>query len=628
MKNLYSSSALVVLAVLFVLLTMLSSIVLRGWRVDLTENRLYTLSEGTVNIVQSLDEPVRLRLYFSDSASEDLPQIRRYARRVWELMQEIADRSDGRVEIERIDPEPFSEAEDAAARYGLEAAPLNQAGDVLYFGIAGTNSVDGLEVIPFLSPNREASLEYDLARMIATLASPDQPRVGLVSGLPMSGGFDMQTGRRNPSWGIFDQWTELFDVTTVQPDATELPDDLDALVVVHPRNLSADLMFAIDQFVLGGGRLLAFVDPFAEADPGDNPGDPAARFMAERSSSLEPLFDAWGVEMDSSKFVADLGRALQVTLRQGEPPTRHPAILGLGPGDLSDRDIVTSELSSVNVASSGALVAAGQAGDPESGDTDQDAGSVTMEPLMRSSARSGLLDAERLRMMSDPGALIEELGVDEQRYTLAARLTGEAETAFPERVGDNGLARGTVNAIVVADTDLLSDNMWVQRQSFLGSTILNPFADNGALAVNALENLLGSADLISIRSRATSNRPFDLVEDLRRQAEARLRQTEQQLEAELRETEDRLTQLQQRRGASDLSILTPEQEAEIDRFMAQRLEIRRQLRQVRRELDEEIEALGARVKFINIALMPLVVTIIALVVAWRRRRMQHGGSSA
>ena len=612
MRNVYSSSALAVLAVLFIVLTMLSSIVFKGWRLDLTENNLYTLSEGTVDIAESLDQKISLKLYFSDSASEDLPQIRSYAERVWELMQELAAQSDGRIELERIDPEPFSEAEDDAARYGLEAVPLNQAGDVLYLGVVGTNSVDGLEILPFLSPNREAFLEYDLARTVSTLAAPDLPRVGLISGLPISGGFDMQTGQRTPSWAVFEQWSELFDLTTIDPGATELAPDFDALVIVHPKDLTEDLMFAIDQFVLDGGRLLAFVDPYAEADPGENPNDPAARFMAERSSTLGPLFRAWGIEMDTEQFVADLGRALQVTIAQGQPPVRHPAILGLSGSDLSERDIVTGDLNTVNVASSGALL-----------DLDENSG-PTFEFLMQSSERSGLLATERLRMAADPSALIDEVGLDDERYTVAARLTGEAQTAFPERAGEAGRSSGIVNAIVVADTDLLADNMWVQRQSFLGSVILNPFADNGALAVNALENLLGDADLISIRSRSTSTRTFELVEDLRRQAEARLRETEQRLEAELGETENRLTQLQQGRGDSDLSILTPEQEAEIDRFMAQRLEIRQQLRQVRRELDEEIEALGTRIKIVNIALIPLLVTVVALVVAWRRRRQQHG----
>lgn len=620
MKNFYSSSALAVLAVLFVVLTMLSGIVFKGWRLDLTENNRYTLSEGTINIAQSLEEPIRLRLYFSDSASEDLPQIRSYAERVWELMQELAAHSDGMIKLERIDPQPFTEAEDDAARYGLEGVPLNQAGDVLYLGVAGTNSVDGLEVLPFLSPNRETSLEYDLARLVSTLSSPDLPKVGLISRLQLSGGFNMQTGQRTPSWAVFDQWSELFDLTTVESDATELPADLDALVLVHPKDLSDDMLLAIDQFVLAGGRLLAFVDPYAESDPGEDPSDPAARFMAERASTLDPLFEAWGIAMDTEQFVADLGRALQVTVQQGQPPVRHPAILGLTGSDLSERDIVTSDLETVNVASAGTLERLDENEEGNEG--------LEFEVLMQSSEQSGLLATERLRMANDPSALIEEVGLDERRYTLAARLSGEVETAFPGQIDDSGRSSGMLNAIIVADTDLLSDNMWVQRQNFLGSAILNPFADNGAFAVNALENLLGNADLISIRSRSTSTRTFDLVEDLRRQAEARLRETEQRLEAELRETESRLTQLQQGRGDSDLSILTPEQEAEIDRFMDQRLEIRRQLRQVRRELDEEIEALGTRIKIINIVLVPLLVTIIALLVAWRRRRQQHGANKS
>jgi len=613
MNKFHSTGALAILAVLFVVLTMLASLLFRGARLDLTENGLYTLADGTRNIVSSLAEPVTLKLYFSDQASADLPQIRRYADRVWELMQELASHSGGSIRLERIDPLPFSEAEDDAARYGLEAVPLSQAGDQLYLGLVGINTVDGLERVPFLSPNREAFLEYDLARMVASLATPERPQVGLISGLPMSGGFNMQTGQRNPAWSVYEQWQELFEITTVSATATELPSDLDALVLVHPKQLSDDLLRSIDQFVLGGGRLLAFVDPYAEADPGEDPNDPASRFLAERASSLGPLLENWGVDFDSDSFVADLGRALQVTIRQGQPPVRHPAILGLAAEDFSQSDIVTGELGLVNVASVGSLV-----------DLERDG--VDFEPLILSSDRAGLLPAERLRMLSDPSDLIAELGIDEGRHVLAVRLTGTVASAFADSLPEGGLAEGALNAIVIADTDLLTDNLWVQRQNFLGQVLLNPFADNGALAVNAVENLLGNADLISIRSRSTSNRPFDLVDDLRREAEARLRATEQQLEAELAETENRLTQLQQSRGDADLSILTPEQESEIDRFMEQRLEIRQQLRQVRRQLDEEIESLGARVKLINIALMPLLVTLVALLVAWRRRKAQHGAS--
>ncbi|MEM7055249.1 MAG: GldG family protein, partial [Pseudomonadota bacterium] len=294
-KSFYTGASLVLLAVLFVIITMLSTALFKNWRLDLTENRLYTLSEGTTNIAQSLTEPVTLRLYFSEAASEDLPQIRRYADRVFELMQEMADRSDGQLNIQRIDPAPFSEAEDDAARYGLEGVPISQAGDVLYLGIVGTNTIDGLETLPFVSPQREAFLEYDLARMLHALSQPDLPSVGLLSGLPLSGGFNMQTGQQNPAWAVFDQLNELFNVTQLQADATELPQALDALVLIHPKNLGDELWRAIDQFVLGGGRLLAFIDPYAEADAGDNPMDPASAMMAERHSSLGPLMQAWGV---------------------------------------------------------------------------------------------------------------------------------------------------------------------------------------------------------------------------------------------------------------------------------------------------------------------------------------------
>ena len=615
MNKLYSTTALVVLAVLFVAATMLSGALLSGARVDLTEHRLYTLSEGTVNLLGSLEEPVTLTLYFSDGASADLPQIRNYATRVREMLDEMAARADGNLIVRRVDPEPFTEEEDDADRYGIDAVPLSAAGDALYLGIVGTNQLDGLEVLPFLSPARERFLEYDLARMVYSLSRLDHPRVGLLSRLPIHGGMNPQTGQQRPAWAVYEQLAEMFELETVSPQATELPADLDALVLIHPRDLEPELEYAIDQFVLGGGRLLAFVDPYAEADPGPDPHDPAAAFLAQRHSTLEPMFEAWGIELDTEHFVADLGRALQVTLEAGRPPVRHPAILGLTREELSADDVVTAGLDTINLASSGHLRINGES-------------ELSAEPLMVSSNQAGLLPTERLRMMTDPSELIDELGVTGENYILAARVSGQAPSAFPERNGDGHRASGTVNAVIVADTDLLADRLWVERQRFLGSTILSPFAGNGDLVVNAVENLLGSADLIAVRSRATATRPFKLVDSLRREAEARLRATEQRLERELQEAEQRLTELQRARGDADLSILTGEQEAEIDRFMEKRLEVRRQLRQVRRELDRDIEALGTRIKAVNIGLMPALVTVLALVLAWRRRQRQHAGSRA
>ncbi|NBB94019.1 MAG: ABC transporter [Gammaproteobacteria bacterium] len=618
MKNVYSATGLILLAILFLALTILGGAALRGMRVDLTEQGLYTLSSGTKNILEDLEEPVTLEFYFSEDASADLPMVRNFARRVQELLDEMAEQADGELRVRRIDPEPFSEAEDQAASYGLEAVPVGSGGDSLYLGIVGTNMIDGLEVLPFLSPAREQFLEYELARMVYLLSRPDKPRAALLSGIDMDGGMDMQTGQQREPWAIHEQINEMFEVESVTAEDEALPDDLDVLVLVHPQDLNDALLADIERFLAGGGRLLAFVDPYAESAVPANPNDPMAAMNMDRGSDLAPLFEAWGVEFTGDRFVADAGLALQVNTAQSQRPVRHVGILGVTADNMSSDDVITGELDAVNLASAGRL------------DLAEDS-PLTLQTLMHSSEQAGMLDVERLQFLSDPSELIDQMGATGERYTLAARLEGDVPRAFAGEGGDSSeqqAASGNtspyaLNAIVVADVDMLADRYWVSRQRFFNTTMLEPFADNGDFVINAIDNLIGNADLISVRSRATSNRPFTLVESLRREAEQNLRATEQRLEAELAETEQRLTELQQARGDTDLDILTEEQEAEIDRFMEQRVEIRRQLRQVRRELDEDIEALGTRIKMINIALMPALVTLFALAMAWRRRNLRR-----
>lgn len=604
MKNWTSVGALLLLAVLFLALTMLNQNLLRGARVDLTENRLYTLSPGTLNLLRSLEDPITLSFYFSEESSREFPQVRAFAERVSELMGEMAQRSNGRLIVERVDPRPFSEQEDDAALFGLEALPTGRGGDTLYLGIVGANRVDGLEVLPFVSPAREAFLEYELARMIYSLSRPEPPRVGLLSGLPMAGQFDPRSGTRSDSWVVLDKLQELFTVERVATSADVLPEDLDLLVLVHPRDLSDALLMAIDQFALSGGRLLVMVDPQAQTDPGQDPFDPMSAITAERDSTLEPLFSSWGIEFLPDEFVADMGQALQVTLQAGRAPVRHPAVIGVTRQHMALDDVVTGDLDAVNLSSAGHFLLA-------------EGSELEWKPLMWSSPRSGLLDTERLRFLDDPTELALEMAPTGEQYVFAARVHGPARSAFPGQVA---IEQGELSMIVVADADLLADRYWVQRQRFFGTTLLEPFASNGSFFINAVENLLGSADLINVRSRTITSRPFTLVDALRREAEQRLLSTEQRLEAELAETEQRLGDLQQTRADADLTVLSAEQEAEIDRFMAQRLEIRQQLRQVRRELDQDIEALGTRVKLINLILMPLLVTLMAFVVAVRRRQ--------
>ncbi|HLR86959.1 MAG TPA: Gldg family protein [Wenzhouxiangella sp.] len=611
MRSFYSVSSLLLLAVLFLALTIISGSALRGMRVDLTEQSLYTLSSGSVDILKGLEEPVTLNFYFSEDASADFPMVRNFARRVQELLDEMSERAGGQLVVNRIDPAPFSEAEDRADGYGLEAVPTGRADDSLYLGIIGTNMIDGLEVLPFLSPAREQLLEYELMRAIYLLSRPDKPVVGLLDGLGMGGGFDMQTGQTQPPWAIHDQIYELFDVRSVSASDDSLPDGMDVLVLVHPQNLDEDLVKGIEDFLAEGGRLLAFVDPWAESAEPDNAGDPVAAMSMDRASDLSLLFDAWGLKLDSSRFVADAGLGLQISLGQGQGTVRHAGILGVTADNMNSDDVITGELDAVNVATAGHLAL-------------DDDNSLTFEPLLQSSGRADLLDTGRLQFLQDPAELLDQMGATGELYVLAARLGGQAAYMQPEQ-GE----KYDLNAIVVADTDMLADHFWVSRQQFFGTTLLEPFAGNGDFVINAIDNLLGNAALISIRSRAVSSRPFTLVDSLRREAEQDLRSTEQRLEAELRETEQRLSELQQARGDTNLSILTEEQEAELNRFMDQRLEIRRQLRQVRHELDARIEALGTRLKIINIALMPIVVTAFALgLLVFRRRRAAASRSAA
>lgn len=608
-KTFYTATSLVLLLVLFGSLSLLSDRLFRGLRIDLTENRLYTLSEGTRNVLAGLQEPVDLYLFFSEEASRDLPQIRSYALRVEELLDEFANRSAGKVRIHQVDPEPFSEQEDDAARYGLQAVPVGASGESLYLGIAGTNSLDGLQTMPFLQPSKEKFLEYDLAKMISSLGQPERKTIGLLSSLPMAAGYDPATQGMREEWVVYTQLSQLFNVETIDPQAGVLPEDIDVLVLVHPRGLRDEMLYQVDQFVLGGGRLLAFIDPLAESDRGD-PGDPMAQMQAGSSSSLDPLLGAWGIQFNALQVVGDLQFGI------GSGQSRHIGILSVPVEGMNADDIVSADLEVVNFSSTGWL-------EPLEG------AKTNIEALVQSSENAAPMDATRLRFLANPTDLLQGFNPSGDRYTLAARISGAASSAFaaaPEGVdapahlaqsGEQG-----INVLIFADTDVLTDRVWVQKQAFLGQSIVNAFADNGDLVVNAVDNLLGNRDLISIRTRASSVRPFDRVNALQLEAENEYRSTEERLQQELADTERKLTELQAARDGDDLMVLTDEQQVEVQRFVDRKLEIRRDLRQVQHDLQGDIDKLGTRLKIVNIALVPLLVLVIAALYGVRRRRGQ------
>lgn len=617
-RSLISAATLVLLAVLFIALSIVSSMLLKGVRIDLTENDLYTLNQGTLNILDDMDEQVNLYLYFSEDVSRELPQFRSYARWADELLDEFVERSNGKLTLHRIDPVAFSPEEDQAAQFGLQSAPVGTAGDVLYFGLVGTNSIDGLEIIPFLHPDKEKFLEYDLAKMVSSLSHPEERKVGLISNLPLLPAFDPVSQRMPESWVIYQQLDQLFEVENIQPDSNILPADLELLVLVHPKELSQSMLYQIDQYVLRGGKLLAFMDPMAEADTGGDPNDPTSRMKAAGSSTLGPLLTAWGVDFNPAEIIGDRTYALQVTLAAGQPPMRHLGIISVLADGINSTDVASADLNVLNFSSSGWLAPAANA-------------KTVFEPLVRSSDAAAPIDVSRMRFLRDPQELDVGFQPTGDQYALAARVTGQAGSAFdvpPAGITDDDQQHesqaGGINVVLFADTDILTDRLWVQKQNFLGQAVVNSFADNGTLVANLADQLLGSSDLISIRTRSSASRPFSRVEALRLSAEAQYKETEQNLQDQLAETEQKLNGIQTARQDGELTVLNSEQQEEVQRFLDQKLQIRNELRQVQHDLTQDIKALGMRLKLINIVIIPVVIIILAWVLGHLRRKRKAG----
>lgn len=613
----------------------------RGARIDLTERQLYSVSPATADLVEAVDRPVELTFYFSDEASEGLPGIRNHAAFVRQLLRALVLRNPEHLELNEVDPVPFSEAEDAAALAGLQAVPVNVAGDSLYMGLV-VRGPDGREtVLPFLQPDRDTFLEYEVAEALQAVTRERVPVVGIHSELPWQGEFDFRTGRPAPGWLALTQLRESFDVREVDPEAGPI-EDVDVLVLVHPKSLSELGQYHVEQFLLGGGRGLFFVDADAQRDAmGGAPGMPTMPAESRRSYPRE-LFEHWGLSLPVDEVFADRELAMPVTMPGTERPMRHLAIVGLGPEQMADGFVPLEGIDSLVLSHAGHLVP-----DPDA--------PLEFTPLLTGSDDSGTLPP------SPPGAgatartlNAEFAPAPEPPLVLAVLVEGSIRSAWPdgppaepEPEGDGSgsdaaapgapdapaadpdpasgsggstpesgeagnapahLPEGAATAVVVSDTDLLANASWVQLQSFFGRDVAVPFAGNGTFVANLVDYLSGSPELIRIRSRATYARPFDRVQALRREAEERFLAQEQALRAELTTLENRLAELEEQRDLEDGPGLTEEQAAELERFQEQRVEIRRRLRAVQRELTEDIERLGNRLAFVNVVVAPLLLT--------------------
>ena len=608
--------ALVLLVLTFVPLMVASSRWLHASRIDLTADQLYTLSPGSLRIVDGLKRPLKLTLYFSEHATRDLPRLRSYEQRVREMLQEIVARSHGAVRLQIVDPIPYSDDEASAEGAGLTAANGGSNGERVFFGLAGSalsgsadedagedRQVEKTLSIAFFDPGREAFLEYDIAKLLYELNQTDKPVIGVISSLPVEGNPVMG----EPAWTVLQQLGQLFDVKILDAATLEHVDSkMRVLLLIHPQHLSPAAQYAIDQYVLGGGHLAVFVDPDAELQPTPFAIDGAA--PQDRSSDLPRLFAAWGVLYHPHQVVLDRSRALQIELAGSS--LNHPAMLDLGPQELNRDDVVTASLQRINVSTAGHF------------DLAQNA-TTRLIPLLQSTSEAELVSTQRvLAATADPSQLLQNYQPDNAQYVLAARLRGPFVSAFPERAGSAGhLAQSGPKAevILVADTDLLSDRLWAEPQTVLGQTTMRVFANNGDFVTNLVDNLSGSSELLSIRGRSTSQRPFTRVNALRNAADQKFLQKEQELEQELADTRRRLEELQPAKGARP-STVTAEQRREIEQFRQRQLGINKALREVQHQLNAEIDALGARVKFINIVVVPALVALFGLLYGWRRTR--------
>lgn len=614
LRGLQSVVGIALAGVLLGAVVLLANATLQGYRLDLTADGLYSISDETQQILDGIEEPITLTFYFSYDEAEGVPYVREYARRVHELLESYAARSGGNIRVRQVDPRPLSEARDRVEDLELDAIPAGD-GKEIYLGLIGTNQFDDVELIEFFEPEREQFLEYDLSRLIWALKNPDPPRVGLLSRLPMTEGVDPGTGRQYPNWAVMDRVEELAEIETLS-GAEDIDHELDMLLIAHPHTYDDATQYAIDQYLLAGGRILMLADPIAESQSGEREQNGGTE-MHVSSSDPGVLLAGWGIELDLEQALADPRSGMVVSGPDGGRDV-HPGLMRIERDALADDDPITTLLDQVIVGSPGSIGVADDG--PE------------MKALMQTSSTAAPVAVNRFVGYDSPWEITRGYRPDGNRHVVGARFSGTFASAYadgpPDDVGEQGgthRADGSGELVLLADTDLLRDELWIQnRPGERGGSVRTAFAGNGDLIANAVENLSGGELLGGIRARGTSARPFTRVRELEREAAERYRDTQRELESELEEIEQTVRSL--RAGDSDDAsgtILSTEQRRDLEQARERRNEIRRELRRVEEQLDAEIDALGTRLKLLNIVAMPLVIALGALLVFGSRRRRQR-----
>jgi len=628
-RSVFSILGVIAAAAIVIGINMFADARLANVQLDLTQGHIYTLSSGTKQILAGLKEPVTLRLFYSRQLGSSVPTYGTYADHVREMLRDYASVSNGKVKLEFYDPEPFSDTEDRAMAYGLQGVPLDQNGSQIYFGLAGSNLEDDERTIPFFQADRERFLEYDLTKLVYELSNPKRPVVGVMSSLPLDGDprTMMMMQGRGPGGQPYASATLLRQtntVKTVPTDAQVIDPDIQVLLVAEAQNLSPATQYAIDQFVMRGGKLMAMVDPWSEALAATP--SPTGMPPEDTHSDMKKLFDAWGIEFDPTKVVGDLTGAWRVRAGGNDEvqAVNYVAWFNIRDG-INHDDPATADLQQVTVASSGFLSKAPNA-------------SIDFTPILTSSDRSGLIPLDEVKQ-PDPAKVLAGFKPEGGPRVIAARVHGVLKSAFSEppalaagqtRPADfpayKAQTDGPANLVVVADSDILADRFWVRVADFFGQPTATPFSDNGPFVANLIGTLAGSDALIGLRSRGDTNRPFTLVAEMQGDAEARFRQTQQALQAHLEEVQKQLQTLRSGGGGDSAAkpdaVITTEQRAAIDAARQDVLQTRQKLRAVQLELNRDISRLETEMRIFTIVLVPALMAVLAISmgIVQRRRR--------
>ena len=630
--------------VLLLAVNLIATITLRGFKIDITQENLYSLSDGSKSLLSKLDDEVRIKFFYSKRASSSIPVLKQYGERIIELLKQYESAGKGKIVLEVLEPRPDSEVEEWALKYGLRSIPIAGVESV-YFGLAMVSEIGVEESIPFLDPNREPFLEYDITRLISTLASTEKKTLGIMSALNFMGGYGnnpmAQLSGQPPAepWVAAQELKRAFDVQEIPMDADEIEDSIDLLLLIHPKSISFDTQYAIDQYLLRGGRAVVLVDPICEYEMMNyQANSPGAMATPAFNSSLEELFGAWGIEMDVNKIVGDPDLAMGVTTPQGVAE-KFLAYIGVTDQNLNQDEIVSSNLERMVLAYAGALKIKSDA-------------KYEITTLMESSSAGGEVDAFIAQLTRNPRQLLNEFAPAGEKLAFALKITGKFETAFragppltiagpgveisdeekarEEEKRENHIAEAEeeTTVVVISDVDFISDRFAVQKQRLFNQTIAFAINDNLNFLYNVLENMSGSQDLINLRTRGKSARPFTKVDELELKARDRYKDKEDELSQRLSDTNRRLSELESGKADSaQIITFNAEQLTAIERFREEAAETRSELRVVRLNLREDIERLGWKLKFINIALIPILVILAGFIPSiWRSARIKatHG----